>query len=125
VKLSLHRGKERQTFDLHRLVVQAFLPARQEGQETNHKDGNKNNNRADNLEWVTPSENLKHSYRLGLHQPTVLRGEDSGSAKLTGQQVREIRASEGTVSRHRLAAMYGVSRIHITRIQRGTVWRDI
>ena len=54
---------------VHRLVAQAFLPNPANMKEVNHKDGNKDNNRADNLEWCTRSHNVKHSFDMGLKQP--------------------------------------------------------
>ena len=49
---------------VHRLVAKAFLtpPPSEAHKEVNHKDGDLGNNRADNLAWVTPSENVRHSY---------------------------------------------------------------
>ncbi len=52
----------------HRLVAFAFCSGYHEGLEVNHKDGNKLNNKADNLEWVTSSENQKHAYATGLQK---------------------------------------------------------
>lgn len=50
----------------HRLVAEAWLGNPKEGLEVNHKDGNKKNNRVDNLEWVSPSCNIQHAFSLGL-----------------------------------------------------------
>lgn len=51
---------------VHRLVADAFCDGREDNKVINHKDGNKQNNHADNLEWVTRSENDLHALRLGL-----------------------------------------------------------
>lgn len=50
---------------VHRLTAMTWLPDTfNPGLEVNHRDGNKHNNHVDNLEWVTHSENERHSYRV-------------------------------------------------------------
>jgi len=53
--------------DVHRLVAECFVPKPSgEKLEVNHKDGNKLNNSASNLEWVSHLENVRHAFRTGL-----------------------------------------------------------
>lgn len=53
---------------VHRLVAEAFVPNPNNLPEVNHIDRNRANNHANNLEWVTHSENMRHSYNLGINQ---------------------------------------------------------
>lgn len=59
-RVSYHAG-------IHRLVAKAFVPGYRAGLEVNHIDECKENNRADNLEWVSPKENINKSTRLKLY----------------------------------------------------------
>ena len=70
---------------VHRLVANAFIPNCDNKSQVNHIDGNKLNNRIDNLEWVTNSENQLHAYSLGL-QPSRA-GENNIKAKITDKDV--------------------------------------
>lgn len=57
-------GKNRKSISVHRLVAEHFLPNPLQLPEVNHIDGNKQNNRADNLEWCTRKYNISHANYL-------------------------------------------------------------
>lgn len=63
----LANGCGAKTFLLHRIVAEAFLGPGGEGCEVNHRDLDKTNNHVSNLEWVTPSENMRHYYERRKH----------------------------------------------------------
>lgn len=64
----LYRGLGQQTMTVHKVVAEAFLPPRKPGQEVNHRNFDPGDNRAENLEWVTHTENMRHSIEAGRHE---------------------------------------------------------
>lgn len=62
----LYKNAIRKDYAVHRIVAKMFINNYEQKEEINHKDGNKQNNSVENLEWVTPSENILHAYRTGL-----------------------------------------------------------
>jgi hypothetical protein len=55
----------------HRLLAELFIPNPLNKPQVNHKNGIKDDNRLDNLEWVSASENIQHSFNNGLSKPSV------------------------------------------------------
>jgi len=104
----------------HRLVARAFLGECPIGKQVNHIDGNKINNRVENLEYLIPSENQLHAFRTGLHKP--VRGSDSNLSKLTEDDVIVIRSLLGKKSQKFIAKKFGVDRSNISHIARGKSW---
>jgi len=112
----------RPTFKVHHLVLLAFVGPRPEGMECRHLDGNKTNNRPENLCWGTSTENAADSFRHG----TSPLGERNGRAKLTEANVIEIRKllAQG-MPQQAIASRFGVSRRTIGRIKSGTRWTHV
>lgn len=128
---------------VHGVVAEAFLGPRPVGFQVNHLDGNKANNAVENLEWVTPSQNMRHAFSTGLRKASYVRrspgsgrksggvyesqlGEANPNARLTDADVVQILAklASGAKQSH-LAAEYGVSKPMIHAIKSGTRWPHI
>lgn len=73
---------------VHRLVAKALIPNTENKPCVNHKDGNKQNNHVNNLEWVTYSENTIHALEMGLKVPE--QGEDVHNASITNETAYKV-----------------------------------
>lgn len=119
VNLSVDQRKER--LYVHHLVLEAFVCANPGGMQACHNDGDPTNNRLDNLRWDTPKANNADKLTHG----TDLRGEKSGTAKLTSGDIIQIRKRAETEFHKVIAEDYGVSRQQIDRIVRGERWAHL
>lgn len=116
-----HGRRAGRTVMVHNAVAAAFLGQRPVGCDVNHKDGNKLNPAATNLEYMTRRQNMEHASRIGLWD---YRGSKHRLAKLTDEQAIQIRqryvAGEkiGPLSRE-----FGVARSQIQNIVHGRSYK--
>lgn len=118
----LTKNGKRTSKKIARLVAEAFIPNPLNKPEVNHLFG-KDDNRATSLEWVTGSENVRHS--LDILGCKRAKGIKNNAAKLTEQQVREIRLLKGKMFQREIAKMYGVSRPIIGHIFKNEYWSHV
>jgi hypothetical protein len=104
---------------IHRLVAAHFCENPDNKNVVNHKDKNGFNNRADNLEWVTQKENIHHAMQF----EDWTRGENNGNAKLTKEDIIEIR--KHLLGCWKTAKLYNVSKTTILRIRSGKIWAHV
>lgn len=110
--------------DVHRLVAVHFIgPPPLKNSQVNHIDGNRLNNHAENLEWVTPSENIQHAKARGARFGKSQPGSKNPKAKLDEVKVSKILLSKKTI--RWLANHYKVSRTTILNIKKRKFWRHV
>lgn len=110
------------TLKVSRLVLIAFAGLPAPGKECNHKNGIKADDKLENLEWVTSSENSLHKCRI-----LGYRGEVHGRAKLKNNDIPVIRRllAEGKLVQREIGELFGVSRQAIWYIKHGNNWAHI
>lgn len=118
--LDLGNGKNIKRFSIHRLVAMAFLDNPENKPMVNHINGIKNDNRIENLEWCTASENQLHSIRAQL-RTTV--GEKNSQCKIN-EEVAKLIFEDKRVYRE-ISNCYGVSIPTVSDIKRGYSWTHV
>lgn len=125
LRLVLCKGGSKSGYAVHRLVAIAFLgPPPSADHQVNHKNGIRDDNRPDNLEWVTPQENISHAIEvLGKTN----KGEAHGQAKLSRRDVRKIRQlyATGEYLYRELGELFGASISTISLIIRREHWQHV
>ena len=115
-------GKNKQQY-IHRLVATHFLQNTENKKEVNHIDGNKHNNKVNNLEWASPKENMHHAIKNKLINNS---GESNVTSKLKEKDVLEIREMfKNGVSRKYISEKYKITYSYVFRIGKKLMWRHI
>lgn len=122
-----HVVLDKKNKDVHREIAEAFIPNDNNLEQVNHINGVKTDNRVENLEWVTRSENLKHAFELGLEKSMC--GEDNPISKLTDEDVRYIREHYKKNDRNygfaALGRKFGVDRTTVSDAAQKVHWRNL
>lgn len=120
--IKTNSGCRTKNYMTHRLVAKYFLGECPEGYQVNHKDGDKLNNKASNLEYVTQYENMTHARDFGLLNPP--KGERNHNSKLTESDVDLVRNLWVFNKAQILSVFMGVDESTIRRILRGDNWKN-
>lgn len=116
-----NKNNELKTYKVHRLMAWAFVKNPDNKPFVNHLNSKRHDNRPENLEWCTNSENQKHSVRFGNFP--IRFGESALVSKLKEKDVFDILKSK--LSKKDLAKKYCVHKDTIENIFRGKTWSEI
>jgi len=112
------------TFSIHKLVATAFIPNPENKPQVNHINGIKTDNRVENLEWVTASENVNHAIRTGLAKYGF--GQEARAAKNDVKIVHEVcKMLEQNIPQSEIKKKLGINKALIISIKYNNAWPEI
>lgn len=123
-RVTFYSGDRQERVLVHRLVLEVFVGPCPDGMEACHANGDRQDNRLENLRWDTPGSNWCDRKKHGNTAAT--QGSDNGTAKLNEDEVSDIlsRLSKGETGSS-LAREYGASPSTISMIKQRKTWRHI
>lgn len=111
---------------VHKLVLVSFTGPRPPEMVARHLDGNKHNNKLNNLLWGTRVENEKDKIKHGRFNHGISLGSKHGKSKLTEEDVIKIKHMlKNNENQHTIAKMFNVHHTTISCIKRNIIWRHI
>lgn len=117
-----YEKKRATTKKIHRLVAYYFIPNPLELPQVNHKDGNKSNNRVDNLEWCSNEYNMNHAIVSKLIQ----QGEHRFNSKCTEESLKLLQSLiDCGFTIKQLSIVYGVCKQVMKQIVRNKTYRNL
>jgi hypothetical protein len=124
IRMTINYNGKIKNFLVHRLIAIHFIPNPLKLPNINHKDGIKNNNSIENLEWCTQKQNIIHAFRNKLSK--IRKGEEIGKNKFKEKDILNIRKLGSNGVKHRIIAeKYNTSRSYINFILRGKIWKHV
>ena len=112
--VTLCKDKVHRTKTIHRLVAIAFIPNLELKKQVNHKDGIKQNNNVNNLEWATSKENILHALQKGLFVPNFKKIAFDKRKKVLQINPNTYEVVEIYISSHDAAKKTGFNRGNIS-----------
>lgn len=112
LRCNLKKDGKRYDFTIHRLVALSFLKEDKKRVFVNHKNGIKTDNRLENLEWCTQSENIEHAVKNRLIK-----------TKLSDKEAMEIKNSK--LSNRKLGKIYNIDSTIVWRIKNGKAYKHL
>ena len=127
ISINLSKKGINKTKEIHRLVLETFVGPCPKGMEACHNNGNRLDNRLENLRWDTRSNNRKDSVKQGTWSNPTGKGEKNGRAKLREQDVRMIIYiyKARLFSQLELANLYGIGETTVGHIIYKRSWRHL
>ena len=119
--INLYKGGKTIINTIHRLVMLSFVGESE--LEINHKNGIKSDNRLENLEYCSRSENIQHAYDTGLKAGR--KGENHHNSKLTRACAERIKYGHQGMTQRAIAEIYGINQAQVSVIRSGKTWKHI
>lgn len=106
-------------FMVHRLVLSAFIRPPKKDEQCNHKNFKRDDNRLENLEWVTRIQNVRHAYDAGRNGV----GEKNSQSKLCHSDILKIRdLIKRGVSQSKIADIFNIAQTQVSHINTKKQW---